>query len=311
MRVKDWWRQRSGERQGLNESADASRSTATPANPPLRVAVVSSPRCGNTWLSKILSSASRLETIAVHNPRDIPRPLGNSVMLQLHWYREPNFQMFLREHGFRVITIARHPLDVLVSSWRFRLFDNTHHRWLEGNTELPARRIDAAPCSSAFVTYATSFGAENLLCVSYLWWHDPNAIRLRYEDMAADPLWTFRGLYRALGREPAISLEDSLHRFDLEWFRRVHHHGWQGRPDIWRELIPWADAVAIFQRHRRLFEILGYDIFPETTLSHDDALLNWRQLNAPVVRDQKGDEVDEAMLAKRSKTYQAWTGKQP
>lgn len=103
----------------------------------LKIAVISTPRSGNTWVRSVLSKALKLEQIAVHNPQEIPPILPERVALQIHWYREPNFQAILKSNGFKVVTIARHPLDVLISALRFIPHEPLTSRWLEGNTEFP------------------------------------------------------------------------------------------------------------------------------------------------------------------------------
>src|SRR5205807_380982 len=137
----------------------------------LKIAIIGTPRSGNTWVRRVLTQALDLKEIAVHNPRDIPVLLPERVALQIHWYREPNFQTFLRSNGFKVVVMARHPLDVLVSVLTFIRHEPLTARWLEGNAEFPPDLAGHPPASPSFVAYATSWGAENLLSVSYQWWH--------------------------------------------------------------------------------------------------------------------------------------------
>ena len=138
-----------------------------------RIAIISTPRSGNTWVRSVLAHALTLEEIAVHNPRDIQDVLPQRLILQVHWYREPNFQAFLRNEGFQVLVLRRHPLDVLLSVLSFVQREPGVARWLEGNTGLPAGLAKLTPVSPDFAAYATSFGAENLLSISYQWCHEP------------------------------------------------------------------------------------------------------------------------------------------
>jgi hypothetical protein len=273
----------------------------------VRIAIISSPRSGNSWLAAVLSTALRLRVVAVHNPTDIPlrrfwlrywgtKDTGTldtqdtyirhfdlaprpNIILQLHWYREPNLQAFLGKHRFRVISVARHPLDVLVSAWRFRKFHREVTRWLEGNVNLPLECLNEPPSSPAFLRYATSFGAENLLGISYQWWHDPDVIRARYEECVKEPLNCFRSLCTELGGEPG-DISAILQKFTVAYFRdNAGQHGWQGRPSLWRELIPWDHARSIYQHHQRVFEDLGYELGTPTCLSLAQATANWRTLD--------------------------------
>jgi hypothetical protein len=248
-----------------------------------------------------------LAPLPVHNPRDIPGkgltgpalerlqstfgarersahkaslfpPPPDHIFLQLHWYREPNLQDYLAQYRFKIITLARHPLDVLVSAWRFRRFHPDSHLWLGGNAKLPFDHLHDPPCSDAFQSYACSFGAENLLCVSYQWWHDLAVITLRYEDVVAHGLRAFEDICLKLGHEPR-RLQQAFEKFNLGYFQLENQHGWQGRPGIWRDLIVADDARAIFERHRQVFEALGYGVDPHGTLSPAEARSNWERLN--------------------------------
>lgn len=112
----------------------------------LRVAIVSGPRSGNTWVRSVLSKALDLVQIGVHNPLDIPAALPKRLALQIHWYREPNFQAFLRSNGFRVAVIARHPFDVLISVLHFVRYEPMTDRWLEGNAAIPTHLAFPGAC---------------------------------------------------------------------------------------------------------------------------------------------------------------------
>jgi hypothetical protein len=245
--------------------------------PPLRVAVLSTPRSGNTWVRSVLSRALDLEQIAVHNPLDIPVPLPERVALQIHWYREPNFQAFLRSNRFRVVVIARHPLDVLISVLHFVRYEPLTARWLEGNAGLPADLTQYPPASPAFVDYATSWGAENLLSVSYQWWHDPNTIRVHYECLAREPRKAFSSLVEEL-HQPVGNVPLALEANPLKVLRDTpNHHGWQGTPGLWRKLVLPFDAWRILRRHRRIFDTLDYNVSPYL-LTRRAAIRNWQSL---------------------------------
>jgi len=242
----------------------------------MNLAIVSTPRSGNTWVRLVLSETLGLNLVGTHNYRDV-KAVPDNCLLQLHWYREPNFQTFLRDHGFRVVVIARHPLDVLLSILHFIRYEGLTSRWLEGNGEIPADLAGQSPTSAAFRDYATSWGAENLLSISYQWWHDQSAVRVRYEDLAASPRDGFGVLLRELGA-PAEGLDQALAHNWFDSLRNLpNRHGWQGRPELWRDLIPYQTARAIQARHARLFEVLGYEVAP-TDLDLVQAEANWATL---------------------------------
>ena len=243
----------------------------------MRIAIISTPRSGNSWVRSVLSQALDLEQIGVHNPHDIPHTLPERVVLQIHWYREPNFQEFLTTNQFRPLVISRHPLDVLVSVWHFAPFEPLTARWLEGNVELPNAIIQHPPASPAFISYATSWGAENLLCVSYQWWHEPTAIRVHYEDLVRNPMHNFGKLLETL-EGSAQQLPTALGSNQLAFFQSLpNRHGWQGQPGLWRAMLPTLSALRIWRRHSRVFQTLGYSP-PVTVVSRSQAVRNWERL---------------------------------
>ncbi len=226
----------------------------------------------------MLARALDCPEIAVHNYLDAPEPLPERCLLQLHWYREPNFQRWLRERQFVTVCVARHPLDILLSVLHFVRYEKLTARWLEGNVELPEELTQATPGSDALADYALGFGFENLLAVSYQWWHDRATHKLRYEDCVADPMATVGRLVESLGGD-AAAVAPQLERRNLAYFRAMpNHHGWQGKPGLHKKLIPPLIAYRIYKRHQRVFSMLDYSIDPYF-LTYRAAEKNWKQLS--------------------------------
>lgn len=242
-----------------------------------RVAIVSSPRSGNSWVRCVLADILKLEQIFVHNYFQAPLILPDKCILQLHWYREPNFQDFLRSNDFRVVVIARHPLDMLLSTLHFARLDKEANLWLGGNAEFTPSFLSAAPASPEFLEYATGWGAENLLSITHQWWHDQRALKVRYEDLVRDPMPHFTQLITSLNGSPA-NLSVALQKYGLaNWQAKRNKHGWQGRPGLWQDLIPFEDALKIYERHRSVFDGLAYSVV-RTSLTREEALRNWQQM---------------------------------
>lgn len=227
----------------------------------MRLALISTPRSGNTWTRKFLAAALRLEQEAVHNWRDVSHPLPERYILQVHWYREPLFQSWLKENGFIPVVIARHPLDVLISILRFSKHEPQTNRWLEGDGELPANFREADPTSDVFLNWALGSGAENLLSISCAWWQDAAALKLRYEEAVHDPEDTFGRFLRSADPEFVMDerADSRLHKHIFkELCRTPNKHAWQAKPGLWRQVISSRDARRIAQRHKDVFDILGY-----------------------------------------------------
>jgi len=220
----------------------------------------------------------KLEPLAVHDYLEL-ESIPDRAIVQLHWYREPHFQRFLRDHGFRTLVLARHPLDVLVSILNFIRYEPLTARWLEGNAEIPPSLIGQPPTSKEFVQYATSWGAENVLGISYQWWHEQEAVRIQYEELIERPREKLLSLARLF--DPAACDENgAIDRFSLPFFRSLpNRHGWQGRAGLWRELIVYRDARTIYRHHKRIFDVMHYSVRPYL-LSRATALRRWNELTA-------------------------------
>lgn len=241
-----------------------------------RFAIVSAPRSGNSWVRRVLCDALGIKEDAQHNYlnfRDMPDATG----IQIHWPREPNFQKFLKGSGFRPVVILRHPLDILCSVMHFIRHEPATSRWLEGNGDIPSDLVGQDPASDAFLRYATGFGAETLLSPSYQWFHDPASILFRYEEGVARGAAAFYDSFQCLGLAPG-SIERALVTHDLGVFQALpNKHGWQGMPGLWRDIVPSRHAQRIYERHKTLFDTLGYGV-PETDLDVASARGNWTRL---------------------------------
>lgn len=245
----------------------------------LRVAVISTPRCGNTWVRSVLADILELEELAVHNYTEL-KSIPERAILQVHWYREPCFQHFLRKHNFKIVVLTRHPLDVLISILNFIRHEPLTSRWLEGNAEIPPSLIGRPPISKEFIRYATSWGAENILSISYQWWHDRDAVKIRYEDLVQQPNDMLLRLARMFD-PAAFDRNGAIARFNLQFFQKLpNKHGWQGRPGLWRHLILYFEARRIYKRHKHLFDVMDYSVRPYL-LSRSSALRRWEELTAP------------------------------
>jgi hypothetical protein len=132
-----------------------------------------------------------------------------------------------------------------------------------------------------------------LLSISYQWWQDGTAFRVRYEDLLRDPKSKFVAIAKALDA-PTNRLEAILQEINFETFQAMpNHHGWQGKSRkrengafdrtprrLWRKLIPTIAALNIYAYHLRVFKALGYAP-PVSLLRGDDARRNWERLKTP------------------------------
>src|SRR5436305_300595 len=107
-----------------------------PLSPPAagpRLAVIGTPRSGNTWLRRLLGTAYAVPELAAHTPAEVDwGALPAGCALQLHWRPTASLLAQLAAHRFTVVALCRHPLDVLVSVLHFCRHEPLTHRWLGG-----------------------------------------------------------------------------------------------------------------------------------------------------------------------------------
>jgi hypothetical protein len=255
---------------------------------PLRLAVVATPRSGNTWVRSLLHHVYALPVFAVDDLSEaLCDALPAEAVVQVHWRRTPEFADRLRRHGFRVITVARHPLDVLVSILHFSWYAPETRDWLlgEGGNEDWLRA--AMPRCRPFVDYCTGPRAAALLGVTPDWWDQPDVTRVRYERMVADPLAGLTELLDRFGPPRGTSVSAVLDKCSLDTARSgsVNNHFWKGQPGLWRSLLPAAEAGEILEAVRPECERLGYTADPDATLSDADADANWLRLTGQELTD--------------------------
>jgi hypothetical protein len=244
----------------------------------LRVAIVSTPRSGNTWLRSLLADAYELPEVAIHNPADVDwNTLPADCVLQIHWHRAASFVRTLQAAGFRTLTLVRHPLDVLLSILQFCQHDRSTLRWLDGENGNERPLYGAMPGSAAFAAYATGGRAAALLSVSTQWWAAPDVCRLRYEALVADPAGQLGCVAEALGAVPRRPLAEVVGRATVPELRlrfKVDHHFWQGRPGLWKTLLTATAADRIARAQRDAFGC-GYACDPDPDLTAEQADAAW------------------------------------
>lgn len=255
----------------------------------VRLAIVSTPRSGNCWLRHMLARTLELSEIIVHLPSEIPWDcLPPRAIVQLHWLPDDEFRGSLERHGFKVVVLARHPLDVLISVLAFSQHDDSTLRWLAGAGGDERCIAGVEPLSERFLTYATSSRAKALLGVSTSWWNEPLAIPMRYEDLMLDPAQELESLVARLEvapRRPPAEVAAQSQPEDMRQ-QNVHmlFHVWRAQGSLWRQFLPQAAARRIFAEHTEVFEMLGYACDPDETLGDSEASQAWQRHDAAAVK---------------------------
>lgn len=261
----------------------------------MRIAIVASPRSGNTWLRGLLASIYELEERAALTPEDVLwESLPQRVVLQIHWHPLESFVSLLRQHGFRVVTPARHPLDVFISTLNYQQYVDETVKWSNNDGRGEHTLRGASPRSEVFLDYTRSLMAEHILATSREWWNVGGTIRVRYEDLVHDTAGTLAEVEAALGVAVRKPIEQVVACYEIDRLRIEydvwHYHYWQGKPGHWKRLLPAHEALQIAAFHARTFEAMGYVCDPDPELDATHADLNWLTLQFESMRQHLDSE---------------------
>jgi hypothetical protein len=267
-----------------------------------RLFIVCTPRTGNTWLRKLLVSALDLAEYAVHSVDEIPwQSLPARCVISMHLRETAAFRQFLDGLGFREIVTVRHPLDVLISILQFSQNDPTTFRWVGAEDGDERSLMGSTPTSPAFLRYCLGPRAAALLGVSPQWMPYAAGI-VRYESLVAAPEVTLAALVDRLGLRPARPLAQVTDEHTIDKLRAgiSQHHFWQGRPGLWKRLLTMDIVAPIFERHRAVFDLLGYSADYDPRLTRRQARNNWRTLFQPESERSWIDRLRLPRFGKRS-----------
>lgn len=240
---------------------------------PLRLALISTPRSGTTWVRLLLTQIYQLDQIVVHRPRDFDwSELPQRCIVHAHVAPSPGLLEKLAASALSVITLARHPLDILISHLQF-----AQHRSAPWTQTLKG----ATPTSERFIRFATSANNVGSLSLSRDWWQVAGVLKLRYEHLVADPTHEMESLARRLGHSPVNPISEAVRQTSLDRLiatERRRGHYWQGRPGLWRSLLPAVEARLISEAHHQSLEFWGYTVDPDPVLTTKKADRMWNSL---------------------------------
>jgi len=261
----------------------------------LRLAVISSPRSGNTWLRQMIAALYGLEQMQVHFPDHIPwENLPRRCIVQIHWDPEPEFTERLDRAGFQVVAIGRHLFDILLSYLNYVYYVHQEGYCSGGGACEECVIVGQTPQSPQFREYAASDRAALLFGYTPKWWDRPGVIQFRYEDLIADAKPPLQNLVARLGEEPVRSIAEVIEANAMGHMKPNRdiwqYHFWQGRPGLWRSMIPQDEALWLAEQRRDYFETIGYPVDPDPTLEPLQADLNWLQLQLNSTREHLGLE---------------------
>jgi hypothetical protein len=250
--------------------------------PPLRLFAACTPRTGSTWFGRVFGDLLDIGVNSFGMPLNVDWSAlpAEGCIVVMHRRRTLAFEGFLRERGFRLVAMARHPLDVLLSILTYAHVQRNREfsaLWIEGECGGEESLAGASPTSDAFVRYALGWRAAALFDVSTSW--AARAEHASYERLVREPHAELSRLCTALGAVPKKDAGEVIARHSLTTFGAdAPGHVWRGEPGTWRKLIPSEFARAVRERHPDAFTAFGYEADADPDLTVEQAQRNWAAL---------------------------------
>jgi len=274
-------------------ASDAMGGGALPAEVgTFRIAIVSTPRTGNTWLRRLLDAIYSLPQIVADTPDDVDwDQLPQHCILQLHWPADAELRSRLLKHEFKIVTLFRNPCDTLISILHFATVWNKTNLWMGGLQGDESNIIGARPCSREFAEYAESDRAKLLIAASANWAEAENCLSIKYESLVEDAAGELKRVSdRLLPVSPEV-ISAAVEANSLTRLRSCvqNQHFWQGQPGIWKTLLPSDLARDIERHHASAFSAMGYVSVSEQSISSAEADANWTALELATMRQEMAE----------------------
>lgn len=195
-----------------------------------------------------------LQQLAVHSPEDVPwNELPDNFILQLHWHLSDEFIQLLKKFKFHIVTIARHPLDTLISILQFAPREPQTAFWLNRLEGDEVCIHGLSPSDAKFLSYCEGRRAKALLDVTADWWLDPDLTQIKYEDLVSARERTLPMLAIKLCApiKMLINQPDQQDRFSMASLGSTSSNGhfWQGLPGLWQRMFTNDDAIRLSLSH--------------------------------------------------------------
>ncbi|MDO8389272.1 MAG: sulfotransferase [Actinomycetota bacterium] len=219
------------------------------------VLIAGTPRTGNSIFRRLVAHLGYTDC-AVHAVGDLDwSRLPSRSVVQVHATPSVLAEPSLVAVRPRVVSLSRHPLDVLQSIRAFASVEPESLYWLEGNAiDDPAGLADL----DRWTEWAVSPGAARLLALTVEWAalasSDDRVEMVQYRDLVDQPAAVLNRVAAFLGVSPLADVPGVMQR-ETEMLPR-HHITWGG-PGAHRQL-DRRRASRLRRAHRDVFKRLGY-----------------------------------------------------
>lgn len=230
------------------------------------VYIVASPRVGGTVIAETLAQALGWQHIASGSDAfgivDTNR-LSGSAIIHTHELRDDFLPRLPAGQTAQVITVARNPLDTLVSGYKFAQHVPECLDWLDGKVfqTVPKPKSGTLADDKTFMAWAGGDGGKAMLAVTPSWWRHADAT-IRYEDFMAHPVRTTMDILAAI--DPQVSYDRRqitgiVKRIQAGYLKDAKRpHRWNGGSGYAEKLLKPNDAALLKETHAEVFETLGY-----------------------------------------------------
>lgn len=229
-----------------------------PRQRPERILIAATPKTGNTWLKLLVS---RIYDLPVAR---LPAPFspgawdaaGARWVAHQHVPPTPSLLDWIGENAIAVITVLRHPGDVLVSLFHYA-------RWADTGEEIRALAQDGKIPGPQTIEYVRSLRFARLLSLSAQW-RARDAIVVRYEELLEDPVGSLSRLTDEIWPVGRDRIECAAAACEIGQLRglkgREDRHFRAGLAGQWVDSLPPAHIAALADtpRYRELAAQLGY-----------------------------------------------------
>lgn len=240
-----------------------------------KIIIASTPRSGNTWVNYCLADIIDAPSLGLHRHTDLDESdILEKMILQIHEAPSyPGFKEFISRNNFQVVTVVRHPLDVLISVLRFAQVQTSPLQWLDGTIQAEDI-LGLTPSDEKFIKWCLSKNAKKLLSVSYDWSNDPACQVIQYEELLKDPHKNLAYLLRQLGYKPSgAKIVKALKKYSPGFFS--NNHSWKSTENNWVNFFTKKDAEEIYKEHKEIFEKFGYDVMSAKNEKRSDNMKSW------------------------------------
>lgn len=230
----------------------------------MKLALISSPRSGNSWLRKNLAELLGLKEFGAHNLDQLPEALPNNSILQFHWPRDERIEDYIQDQGIDlVITLHRHPLDIYLSVLRFAQVEPETLFWLNGKAKINDL-IGLKPSDRKFIEYCKSKHGGKIIAISRSWqgYSGTKHIEIKYEDMIKHKVRILKKIVRLTNhRVNNLRLILSIHKTSVNNFSKIRSgHVWKASSGYWKHYFKKEDALDIYNSQKDIFEYQRYSV---------------------------------------------------